>query len=80
MLAHQGKIESIALIPVGLSGVIATAFADLVMTPEQGDMLYLLLRLPGAAAHALEQKKYGWKKYPFFGPALKIQNDPGNNK
>ena len=80
LLAHQGKIESITQIPLAMSGVIATAFADLDMTPEQGEMLYLLLRLPGAAAHALEQKKYGWKKYPFFGPALKIQNDPGNNK
>ena len=40
-------------------------------------MMYLMLRLPGAAAHALEQKQIGWKKYPFFGTDLKIVNDPG---
>ena len=78
LLEQRVQIEQITQLPLAMSGVIAAAFTDLEMTPEQGEMLYLLLRLPGAAAHALEQKKYGWKKYPFFGPALKIQNDPGN--
>ena len=40
-------------------------------------MLFLLLRLPGAAVHALEQKKLGWRKYPFFGDGLTLTNDPG---
>ncbi len=48
-----------------LSGVAAAAFSDLGFTPDQGEMLYLLLRLPGAAAHALEQRDYGHKKFPF---------------
>ena len=77
---QRSDIEDLTQIPLAMSGVIATAFADLGMTPEQGEMLYLLLRLPGAAVHALEQKKYGWKKYPFFGSSLKIENDPGNKR
>ncbi|MEM7304299.1 MAG: citryl-CoA lyase [Pseudomonadota bacterium] len=74
---NHDALESITQCPLSMSGVIATAFADLKLSPEQGEMLYLLLRLPGAAVHALEQKHYGWKKYPFFGPALQIENDPG---
>ena len=78
LIDHQDELEDTTQIPLAMSGVIATAFVDLEMTPDQGEMLFLLLRLPGAAAHALEQKQYGWKKYPFFGPALKIENDPGD--
>jgi citrate synthase len=59
-------IEAAAKHPLALSGVAAAAFADLGLTPEQGEMLHLLLRLPGAAAHALEQRQYGHKKFPFF--------------
>ena len=40
-------------------------------------MLYLMLRLPGAAVHALEQEKLGWRRYPFFNDGLKLTNDPG---
>jgi citrate synthase len=29
-------------------------------------MLFLLLRLPGAAAHALEQRAAGHKQFPFY--------------
>ena len=78
LLNHRNELENSTQIPLAMSSVIATAFVDLEMTPEQGEMLFLLLRLPGAAVHALEQKEYGWKKYPFFGPALKIENDPGS--
>jgi citrate synthase len=59
-------IEAAAGSPLALSGVAAAAFADLEFSPEQGEMLHLLLRLPGAAAHALEQRQYGHKKFPFF--------------
>ncbi|MEM8843904.1 MAG: citryl-CoA lyase [Pseudomonadota bacterium] len=77
LLKHRDELESITQIPLAMSGVIATALIDLEINPDQGEMLFLLLRLPGAAAHALEQKKHGWRKYPFFGTALKIENDPG---
>jgi citrate synthase len=64
--SNREILEGAAKSPLALSGVAAAAFTDLYFTPEQGEMLYLLLRLPGAAAHALEQKHYGHKRFPFF--------------
>lgn len=52
--------------PLAMVGVAAAAFADLDMLPEEGEMLFLLLRLPGAAAHALEQGSRGHKRFPFY--------------
>jgi citrate synthase len=57
-----------------MSGVAAAAFSDLGFTPVQGEMLHLLMRLPGAAAHALEQWQYGHRKFPFF--TVELENDP----
>lgn len=67
-------IEAASGYPLAMSGAAAAAFADLGFAPEQGEMLYLLLRLPGAAAHALEQWQYGHKKFPFF--KVELENDP----
>lgn len=64
--ANREALEAAARLPLALSGVAAAAFADLGFSPEQGEMLHLLLRLPGAAAHAIEQNRYGHKKFPFF--------------
>jgi len=58
-------MEAAAGCPLTLSGIAAAAFSDLDFSPEQGEMLHLLLRLPGAAAHALEQSSIGYKKFPF---------------
>lgn len=58
-------METAAGLPIALSAVAAAAFSDLNFNPEQGEMLHLLLRLPGAAAHALEQRPLGYKKFPF---------------
>lgn len=74
---NRQQLEQYSNSPLSMSGVIATAFHDIGFDCEQAEMLYLFMRLPGAAAHSLEQKKLGWKKYPFFGPDLKITNDPG---
>ena len=63
--SNRLELESIAGKPLALSGVAAAAFADLGFAPEQGEMLHLLLRLPGAAAHTLEQREYGHKRFPF---------------
>jgi citrate synthase len=49
---------------------------DLNLSIQQAEMLYLFLRLPGAAAHALEQQKYGWRYYPFFANGLELNNYP----
>jgi citrate synthase len=52
--------------PLAMTGVAAAALADLGFTPGSGEMLYLLLRLPGAAAHAIEQAELGHKRFPFY--------------
>jgi citrate synthase len=62
---NRNAIEDVAGLPLALSGVAAATLADLGFTPEQGEMIHLLLRLPGAAAHALEQRPLGYKKFPF---------------
>ena len=62
---QRESLEKVAQCPLAMSGVSAAAFYDLGLTAEQAEMLYLLLRLPGAAAHALEQQKIGWRHYPF---------------
>jgi citrate synthase len=71
------ELESIANCPLSFSGIASAAFFDLGFSPKQGEMLYLLLRLPGAAVHALEQEEFGWRHYPFFNNGLKLEDDPG---
>jgi len=73
--ANQPALESAAGLPLAMAGVVATALRDLGCTPEQGEMLYLLLRLPGAAVHALEQRDGGYKNFPFF--RVELEDDPG---
>ena len=68
---HRLSLEAAAGAPLALSGVAAAALRDLGLDAEHGEMLYLLLRLPGAAVHALEQKRYGFKRFPFFHGAVK---------
>lgn len=74
LAAHRAEIEAAVGLPLALSGVAAAALADLGFSPAQGEMLHLLLRLPGAAAHALEQRTASYKDFPFF--ALDLQDDP----
>jgi citrate synthase len=73
--ANRAALETAAGLPLAMTGVAAAAMCDLGLTPEQGEMLHLLLRLPGAAVHALEQKDYGHKNFPFF--RIELENDPG---
>lgn len=74
LAAHRAEIEGAVGLPLSLSGVAAAVLCDLGFNPEQGEMLHLLLRLPGAAAHALEQRTGSYKDFPFF--ALDLQDDP----
>lgn len=62
---NRESLEAIAGRALTLSGVAAATFVDLGFNDAQGEMLYLMLRLPGAAAHALEQREQGHKKFPF---------------
>lgn len=73
---NRVDLERQAACPLAMTGVAAAAFRDLEMGTEQAEMLFLMLRLPGAAAHALEQKGYGWSKYPFFADGLVLQDTP----
>jgi citrate synthase len=76
LVKNRKALERSAKRPLAMTGVVAAAFTDLSFSPEAGEMLYLLLRLPGAAAHALEQHMQ-WRQYPFFRNGLILRNDPG---
>jgi citrate synthase len=69
---NRTTFETFAGCPLAFSGVAAAAFYDLEFLPEQAEMLFLLLRLPGAAVHSLEQERLGWRKYPFFANGFKL--------
>ena len=74
LTSQRWQLEKIIELPLDVSGVAAAAFADLGFNPNEGEMLYLLLRLPGAAAHALEQEGYGYKQFPFY--PVELEDDP----
>jgi len=74
---NREHLEQFAECPLAMSGVAATVLYELQLNSNQAEMLYLLLRLPGAAVHSLEQEKLGWRRYPFFSDGLKLTNDPG---
>jgi citrate synthase len=67
---QRSTLESFVDCPLAMSGVAAAVFFELGFSAQEGEMLYLLLRLPGAAAHALEQRQLGHKAFPFFGLEL----------
>lgn len=72
--AERQQWEHAIGLPLEMTGVAAAAFTDIGFTPAEGEMLYLLLRLPGAAAHALEQNTYGFQRFPFY--PIELQDDP----
>ncbi|MES2016363.1 MAG: citryl-CoA lyase [Pseudomonadota bacterium] len=72
---HRHQLEAAAGRPLAMTGVAACALLDLGFDPAAGEMLTLMLRLPGAAAHALEQQRLGFRQFPFF--SLDLGNDPG---
>jgi citrate synthase len=67
---HREQLEGISQLPLSMIGVCAAAMHDLDLSREQGEMLYLLCRLPGIAAHALEQRQQGWDQFPFYPDGL----------
>lgn len=71
---HRMVLEEAARSPLAMTGVAAAALADLGFEPAQAEMLFLLLRLPGAAAHAVEQGRNSYKRFPFY--PVELQDDP----
>ena len=67
-------LEQAAGLPLATTGVAAAALHQLGFSPEQGEMLFLLLRLPGAAVHALEQWQNGYRNFPFY--PVELTDDP----
>lgn len=74
LAAQQPILEATAGIPLNILSIAATTLFDLEFSAEESEMIVLLLRLPGAAVHALEQKKLGFRQFPFFSVAL--EHDP----
>lgn len=74
LVAHRHQVEAAIGLPIDITGVAAAAFCDIGFTPTEGEMLFLLLRLPGAAAHALEQEAGGFKQFPFY--PIELTDDP----
>ena len=77
---NRDKLEQSANCPLAMSGVAAAALFDLGLKPKHAEMLYLLLRLPGAAVHALEQTHNGWRKYPYFHNGIILTDDPAKKE
>ncbi len=75
---HRVTLETIAEVPLNMVAVAAGGFRDLGFDSSAGEMLFLLLRLPGAAAHALEQQGQGWRSYPFFKDGLTCGDEEAN--
>lgn len=74
---NRQALELVTGYPLSISGIAAAAFYDLGFEEKQAAYLYLILRLPGAAVHAIEQEGMGWKKFPFFAENIVLKNDPG---
>lgn len=77
LASQRERFEQILGYPLALSGISAAAFYDLGFDEKVTAYLYLILRLPGSAAHAIEQQAFGWKKFPFFAENIVLKDDPG---
>lgn len=51
---------------LAMTGAVSAALCDLGFSPEQSEMLYLVVPLFGSAAHCLEQRTNGFQHFPFY--------------
>ncbi|MDH5729007.1 MAG: citryl-CoA lyase [Gammaproteobacteria bacterium] len=72
LVTHYAAFENITKCAMAKSFICAAIFKDLGFNSEQAEALYLLLSMPGAVVHALEQKVSGWRHYPFFANGLDL--------
>ncbi|HNL81475.1 MAG TPA: hypothetical protein PKL69_14160, partial [Agitococcus sp.] len=75
LLNNRPQLEQMAKGTLAMTGVFAAACLDLGLNAEQAEMLFLQLRLSGAAVHALEQQQLGWKKFPYVSQLIDLQKD-----
>jgi len=75
LLTNRMALEQMAKGTLAMTGVFAAACVDLALSAEQSEMLFLQLRLSGAAVHALEQQQLGWKKFPYVSQLIDLQQD-----
>ena len=75
LLNNRPQLEQMAKGTLAMTGVFAAACLDLGLNAEQAEMLFLQLRLSGAAVHALEQQQLGWKKFPYVSQLIDLQQD-----
>lgn len=64
-----------ARMPLSWTMLASATFHDLGLTPNGAVMAFLILRLPGAATHAIEQEQGGWKQFPFVADAIELLSD-----
>jgi citrate synthase len=76
--ANLSALEQASGHPLSLSGVAAASLSDLGFDPPEGEMISLLLRLPGAAAHALEQRGLGYQRFPWY--QIRLEEDHAGEK
>jgi len=50
---------------IAMTSVIAAILFDIGFNAKESEFIYLILRLPGAAVHAIEQENFGYKNFPF---------------
>lgn len=74
LLANLPRVEAAAGLPLSLVGAAASALCEIGFTAREGEMLFLIIRLPGAAAHALEQSGSGHKRFPFH--RMRLEDGP----
>ncbi len=70
---HREALEAVAGAPVSMTGVLAAAYCELGFSAAIAEYASLILRLPGAAAHALEQRELGWRTFPFHSDVVRPQ-------
>ncbi len=80
LLENREFFEALSTRPLSMTGVAAAAFYDLDFDADQAEMAYILLRLPGAAVHALEQEQLGLRRYPFFREGLAVADSVQTEK
>lgn len=76
---HRIQLEEHTRLPLSMVAVVASALYELGFDTDQAELLYLMFRLPGAAAHGHEQARMGFQQFPFFMDGLDLTNDPAAN-